>query len=236
MKAIILAAGKGRRLEKKFNKPKCLITLPTGETILNRICRILKDNKIKEIFIVTGYKNKLIDEHKPNNTKTIFFPKFANSNNLQSLLSVKKIIKGELLCLFADIIFDKEIIKQLIKKKNKDISIAVMRKKILKDTMRVTIKNKTISEIGNQVSVAKADGNFIGIAKFSKKGSKILKKYLSQNKNNFDDYYTEVFNLMINDSTAKIHYLDIKKKFWKEVDTIKDFNILKNLKKTKLIS
>ena len=120
--------------------------------------------------------------------------------------------------------------------KNKDIYIAVIRKKILKDTMRVKIKNKTISEIGNQVSVAKADGNFIGIAKFSKKGSKILKKYLTQNKNNFDDYYTEVFNLIINDSTAKIHYLDIKKKFWKEVDTIKDFNILKNLKKTKLIS
>ena len=236
MRAIILSAGQGRRLEKKFNKPKCLITLPTGETILDRICRILKDNKIKEIFIVTGYKNKLIDGHKPNNTKTFFFPKFANSNNLQSLLSVKKIIKGELLCLFADIIFDKEIIKQLIQKKNKDISIAVIRKKILKDTMRVKIKNKTISEIGNQVSVAKADGNFIGIAKFSKKGSKILKKYLTQNKNNFDDYYTEVFNLIINDSTAKIHYLDIKKKFWKEVDTIKDFNILKNLKKTKLIS
>ncbi len=236
MIAIILAAGKGRRLEKKFNKPKCLITLPTGETILDRICRILKDNKIKKIFIVTGYKNKLIDQHKPNNTKTIFFPKFANSNNLQSLLSVKKIIKGELLCLFADIIFDKEIIKQLIKKKNKDISIAIMRKKILRDTMRVKIKNNAISEIGNQVSVAKADGNFIGIAKFSKTGSKILKKYLTQNKNNFDDYYTEVFNLMINDSIAKIHYLDIKKKFWKEVDTIKDFNILKNLKKTKLIS
>ena len=73
MIAIILAAGKGRRLEKKFNKPKCLITLPTGETILDRICRILKDNKIKKIFIVTGYKNKLIDQHKPNNTKTIFF-------------------------------------------------------------------------------------------------------------------------------------------------------------------
>ena len=102
--------------------------------------------------------------------------------------------------------------------------------------MRVKIKNNAISEIGNQVSVAKADGNFIGIAKFSKTGSKILKKYLTQNKNNFDDYYTEVFNLMINDSIAKIHYLDIKKKFWKEVDTIKDFNILKNLKKTKLIS
>ena len=236
MKAIILAAGKGSRLKKKFNKPKCLITLPTGETILDRICRILKDNKIKKIFIVTGYKNKLIDQHKPNNTKTIFFPKFANSNNLQSLLSVKKIIKGELLCLFADIIFDKEIIKQLIKKKNKDISIVIMRKKILRDTMRVKIKNNAISEIGNQVSVANADGNFIGIAKFSKTGSKILKKYLTQNKNNFDDYYTEVFNLMINDSIAKIHYLDIKKKFWKEVDTIKDFNILKNLKKTKLIS
>ena len=231
MKAIILAAGKGTRLKKKFNKPKCLIKLSSGETILERICKILNDNRIKKIFVITGYKSKLIEKHKPKNVKTIFFRNFSRSNNLQSLLSVKKIIKGELLCLFADIVFDKDIIKELIKKKKKDILIAVMRKKILKDTMRVKIKNKNISEIGNQVSIEKADGNFIGIAKFSKKGSQFLKKYLIQNKNNFIDYYTEVFNLMIKNSSAKIHFLDIKKKFWKEVDTLKDLNILKNLKK-----
>ena len=229
MKAIILAAGKGRRLKKKFNKPKSLITLKNSETILGRICRILSESNINEIIIVTGYKSELIKKLKIKNSKIKYFSKYSKSNNLQTLLSVKEMIKGELLCLFADIIFDKKIITKLILNKKKDILLAIKRKKILKDTMRVRIKNKNIYEIGSHVTVDQADGNFIGIAKFSSQGSKILKKYLIKNKNNLSDYYTKVLNFITKETPIKINYVDIKNSFWKEVDTEKDFNIVKNL-------
>ena len=134
------------------------------------------------------------------------------------------------MCLFADIIFYAPKIKKLITNKKKNILLAIRKKKILKDTMRVKIKNKQIFEIGNQVKPKEADGNFLGVAKFSAKGSRILKKYLGKNKDNFKDYYTEVFNKMINDSIIEINYMDIKNMFWKEVDTNKDYNILKTLK------
>ena len=81
------------------------------------------------------------------------------------------------------------------------------------------------------MTVNQADGNFIGIAKFTSNGSKILKKYLIKHKKNLKDYYTEVFNSIIKDNFAKISYFDIKNKFWKEVDSPKDFNILKKVKK-----
>ena len=86
MKAIILAAGKGRRLKNIFQKPKCLITLPNKETILERICRILIKNNIKEIIVVTGYKSELIKKKKLKKIKTFFFYKYYQSNNLQSIL------------------------------------------------------------------------------------------------------------------------------------------------------
>ena len=95
--------------------------------------------------------------------------------------------------------------------------------------MRVRIKNKNIYEIGSHVTVDQADGNFIGIAKFSSQGSKILKKYLIKNKNNLSDYYTKVLNFITKETPIKINYVDIKNSFWKEVDTEKDFNIVKNL-------
>ena len=231
MKAIILAAGKGRRLKKTFDKPKCLIRLSNGETILERICRILRKNGIEKIIVVTGYKKQLIDQEQIKNIKTVFFPKFSKTNNLQTLLSVKKFINGEFLCLFGDIVFDENIIKDLISIKKRHILLAVRKKKILQDTMRVRVKKKKISEIGNQVTVNQADGNFIGIAKFTSNGSKILKKYLIKHKKNLKDYYTEVFNSIIKDNFAKISYFDIKNKFWKEVDSPKDFNILKKVKK-----
>ena len=77
MKAIILAAGKGRRLKKKFNKPKSLITLKNGETILGRICRILSESNINEIIIVTGYKSELIKKLKIKNSKIKYFSKYS---------------------------------------------------------------------------------------------------------------------------------------------------------------
>ena len=142
MKAIILAAGKGRRLKKTFDKPKCLIRLSNGETILERICRILRKNGIEKIIVVTGYKKQLIDQEQIKNIKTVFFPKFSKTNNLQTLLSVKKFINGEFLCLFGDIVFDENIIKDLISIKKRHILLAVRKKKILQDTMRVRVKKK----------------------------------------------------------------------------------------------
>ena len=226
MKAIILAAGKGSRLKKIHNKPKCLIKLSNGEMIIERICRILKENKIRDITIVTGYKSNLLKIKKLENVKTIHFKKYYNSNNLQTLLSVKHLLKGNVICLFADIIFDSKIIKDLISA-NKDILLSIKKGNILKDTMRVKFKKNKVSEIGNQIDVKKADGNFIGVAKFSSLGSSVLSKYLIKDKNNKKDYYTKVLNDIIKNSKIKVNYKSIKNLFWKEVDTPKDYKLLK---------
>ena len=224
MKAIILAAGKGRRLNKTFNKPKCLIQLHSGEIIIERICRVLKENKIEDITIVTGYKRNLLNRKKLKNIKKVYFPNYSKSNNLQTLLSVKHLLKGDVTCLFADIVFDTKILKDIISS-NKDILLSVRRKNILEDTMRVKFKKNRISEIGNE-----ADGNFIGIAKFSSIGSKVLKKYLRKAKNNNKDYYTKVLNDIIKNSEIGVHYKSIKNLFWKEVDTPEDYKLLKSVK------
>ena len=62
---------------------------------------------------------------------------------------------------------------------------------------------------------------------FLKRGSKILKEYLTFQKNNMKDYYTIVFNKMINDG-KEINYIDIKNFFWKEIDKLRD---IKNMNK-----
>ena len=85
-------------------------------------------------------------------------------------------------------------------------------------------------DIGNQVKVENADGNFLGLAKFTKFGIKFLKKYLEKNKYNNKDYYTKAIVDMIKDNFT-INYLDINKLFWKEIDTKKDLNSLNILGK-----
>ena len=232
-KAIILAAGVGSRIKKFHDKPKTLLNFPDSEkTILERIINILNSNNYKKIVIVTGFKNSLIKKKiTGKNIKFINFHNYKNTNNLQTLLHVKKELNSNILCLFADIIFDEKIIK-LISKSKKKITLGIDTSKVLSDTMRIKKKFNKINGIGSHITIKEGDGNFIGIAKFSKKGALMLKRYLSDQSDNKKDYYTIVLNKMISDK-VQINFIDFKKYFWKEIDTIKDYNIMKKIIRNK---
>ena len=58
MKALILAAGRGSRMNHLTDEiPKCLVKLK-GKTLLEYQLEIIRKSEIKEIGIVTGYKKE----------------------------------------------------------------------------------------------------------------------------------------------------------------------------------
>ena len=62
MKAIILAAGKGKRLQPYTkNIPKCLLTLGE-ETILEHQINHLKSSEIQEINVVVGFGSDRVEQ------------------------------------------------------------------------------------------------------------------------------------------------------------------------------
>lgn len=221
-RAIILAAGRGSRLKGFFNKPKCLIQLDSSNrTLLERTYENLIKSKVNDIHIVTGYKSSEIKKSLKKDVKYIHFKNYRKTNNLQTLLFVKHLLDRQFVCMFADIIYEKKIIDRLLKS-NKKICLIIDTSNVLEGTMRVKIKRDIIVDIGSHIPVSEGDGNFIGIAKFSKNGALMLKSYLLKQKNNYKDYYTFALRKMIADR-IKINYIDIKKTFWKEIDTNKDF-------------
>ena len=228
-KAIILAAGVGSRIRKYHDKPKALLEFGKNNiSIIERLYKILKRKKFSKITVVTGFKDKLLrNKLSKNNIKYIKFKNYKNTNNLQSLLFVKKELESGFFCFFSDLIFDEKIISKLLKIKN-DFVIAIDTSKVLQGTMRVKLNSKKIKEIGSHITKKNGNGNFIGIAKFSSKGAKMLKKYLEEEKKNKKDYYTIVFNKMVANGQA-INYYDCKDYFWKEIDTITDFNDMKKI-------
>ena len=232
-KAIILAAGRGSRIRKYHKKPKGLIQFGDKKiAIIERLYKILKRKKIKKITIVTGYKSEMIKKTLGRKVTYIHSKNYKTTNNLQSLLKAKKEINGNIICVFADLIFDEKIINKILKLKKGDFHLVVDTGKVLRSTMRVEIKNKKFCGIGNHISVKKGQGNFIGISKFSNKGSKILRENLKYFSNNQKDYYTVVFNKMVRDG-KKINYFDCRDYFWKEIDTYKDLYDMKQIIKQK---
>ena len=62
IKALILAAGQGKRLKPYTNNmPKCLVHL-AGKPLLLRQIKTLRDNNIYNIHIATGYCSKEIEK------------------------------------------------------------------------------------------------------------------------------------------------------------------------------
>ena len=193
MKAIILAAGKGSRLGKLTEGiPKGMLKIH-DKTLIERQIEIYRNFGIKDITIVTGYKNEIINFSGINYIKNHDF-EITNMN--ESFFCASEKLLDSVIVSYTDIIFDQKIIQQMIKNPA-DIGIAInldWRKNyegrklhplseaenalIEKDKI-IQIK-KDISKKGNNQKIAE----FMGIMKLSKKGSKIiLQKYLDLKKN-----------------------------------------------------
>ena len=118
MKALILAAGIGKRL--KYNKPKILIKIG-NKTLLDRHCENLTNFGVKEIGIVIGYKFKEIEKHLKKidkNIKTFKNPKYK-LGSIVSLVAASNFFKKKdsLLLMDGDVLYDKKVLKKLINSK-----------------------------------------------------------------------------------------------------------------------
>jgi dTDP-glucose pyrophosphorylase len=71
MKAVILAAGKGTRMKELTNElPKPMLNVPgTGKPILEHIVAGIISAGVRDIFIVTGFRADVIENHFSNGSK-----------------------------------------------------------------------------------------------------------------------------------------------------------------------
>ena len=121
MKAIILAAGKGKRLRPLTNKiPKCMITI-CGKPMLKWQVELLKKYNVNDITVVTGSLGEKIKISDVSYIKNKFY---RSTEQNYSLFCARKKLTGSVIISFADVIFNKKILKKLIDFKG-DCGIAV---------------------------------------------------------------------------------------------------------------
>ncbi|HEY9725062.1 MAG TPA: phosphocholine cytidylyltransferase family protein [Chroococcales cyanobacterium] len=121
MKAIILAAGVGRRLGHDGQiQPKCLLKFG-GKSLLERHLDYLRHYQIEEVAIAVGYQAEMIqDEIKAigaeNWVTTVYNPDYTQGS-LISLWTLREylVASDELLLMDADVLYDRRIIERLVK-------------------------------------------------------------------------------------------------------------------------
>jgi choline kinase len=120
MKAVIIAAGRGSRIESHTNgQPKTLLKYG-NETILYAILQNFSNAGIKDFVIVTGFKAELIENYlKEKNSfglsiETVYNPLWQRGNGL-SVLAASEVIQGDTFLLsMSDHLVSVEALRKII--------------------------------------------------------------------------------------------------------------------------
>jgi phosphoenolpyruvate phosphomutase len=193
MKAIIVAAGRGRRLGPETAEiPKCMVAVG-GRPILHRQLDALVAAGVDDVVIVRGYLGDKI--HAPGHpVRFVENPEWASNNILASLMYAAHEMPGGFLFSYSDIVFAAEHVRRLVAMPGDpaaDIGLVVDRLwseayvgRVHHPIAEAELAHREdhprgarITRVGKRVVPAEqAAGEFIGLARFSDAGGLALRQ------------------------------------------------------------
>ena len=247
MKAIIIAAGMGTRMQHLTEDlPKCMLKFG-GKTLLERQIEGLTSSGVTDISVIKGYKKEKINYP---GLKYYINDNYENNNILNSLFYAEEEMDDEVIISYSDILYENQVVERLLESR-KDISIVVdiewreyynnRKDHPIEEAENVIFdaENKVV-EIG-KILTKKHDvhGEFIGMMKLTKRGTDIFKRNYHRSKELFwgkpfvraatfeKAYLTDMLQDLVL-LGVDVHSVIIKRG-WREIDTVEDYeNALKD--------
>ncbi len=230
MKAVILAAGIASRLRPLTDHtPKCLLHVG-DKRILELTIDNLVANNIKDLIVVTGYLEQQIRDFIASgypmlNVHYIYNEVYSSTNNIYSLWLAKDSLRNdEMLLMDSDIIFDQDIIKELLDSGYENC-LALKRHNVGEEEIKVKADGKgRVLEISKEVKPSEALGESIGIEKFGKETLKKLFDILDHKvlvEKNVNIFYEAAFQELIKNK-EDIFVVDTTHLTCMEIDTAQD--------------
>ena len=239
MKAIIIAAGMGTRLEHHTDqKPKCMVEV-AGRSILSYQLEAFRENDIEDIHVVRGY---LADRLQVDGATYHENPAYESNNILLSLFHAQEAMDGPFVSTYSDIVYTPKVVHKAVDSPH-DIALVVDRQwhKAYEGRTDHPVGQAELAEVdgdrvvrvGKQVGPDDAVGEFIGLASYSNLGARQLRRVYRDVRERLGDddpfqaaqrfrkaYLTDLFCEMI-DRGIDIGWVPIDGG-WREIDTVED--------------
>jgi choline kinase len=181
MKAIILAAGKGTRLNGTALKPKCLVRIG-GKSLLQRQVDYLQDLNLTDVVVVVGFQAESIRRECGPNIGFVTNSRYSDTSSLYSLWLAKEHLADGFVVLNSDVLFHPQILKNLLTSSHEDALLISYSDRtndpLGEEEMKVKLNGKIVSDISKEMDPLEADGENVGIVKFSAEGAKLLIGYM----------------------------------------------------------
>ena len=223
-----MAAGIGKRLHAlKIKKPKCLINVGST-TLIRRSVNLLVSKGISDITVIIGYKSDLIRNELYNDVTYFENPDFHITNSIKSLWYAKDLLEDNVLLLNGDLFYEHEILDYAINQTNPVVMLADSTR-IDNADYRFGFSGNQINRFGKHLPNHETDGEYVGIVRidqsFIKTFKQALEEMITSGKSNI--WWEDVLYSFI-EKRIPINYFDVAGTFWSEVDTLQDYNYLKN--------
>ncbi len=227
MDGLILAAGRGSRLEAITRTlPKALIKVG-GVSILERQILALIEFGVERIFIVVGYKAQLIKDFVSKKTFPIEIipvdnPEWASSNNMFSFTLGAQQIKKSALIMNGDICIDVGILRNFTNCQMS--SVGIFHEKFAEESMKVVINNGLVQELSKNIAQEISDIISADIFFFHEEDLQILLKNSHQYLENVgkNDWFEEAINMCTLGGLINLGTINLRDENWIEIDNAQD--------------
>lgn len=229
-KAVVLAASRGSSLERLTeDRPKCMLDI-RGQPLLRRLLDTVNECGIQDVTVVRGYKKEAVDLI---GIKTVDNDAFETTGELASLICARNDLDGDLVLAYGDILFRRYVLDTLLGH-SADIVLAVdtrFQERIkasphkVADLVRCSrpFRGDYLGEeervLLADIGAENADGEWIGLAKFSPKGTERLRAELeamAANDGLQRQRLPDLFSRLLQDASLEIdvayitgHWLDV---------------------------
>jgi choline kinase len=182
MRAILLAAGRGRRLGSDL--PKCLLSLE-GKTLLERHIRSLLESGVSQLTIVVGYRKETIFAaadalRLPLSIEFVDNPRYAHGSIVSLSVASHRLADGGI-WMDADVLYPTALMRRLVTSKHANCVLLDGRSEESGEEMMIGTRTgralKIARRVGNEWDFV---GESVGFFKVGPEGGRAMKQVLDE--------------------------------------------------------
>jgi len=182
MRGVILAAGRGARLNGgNGDMPKCLVTVG-GETLLARNVRLLREAGIDDVVIVVGCAAETV-RRSLSDVTFVENSQFAHTNSLYSLWLTRSLIADGFIVMNCDVLLHPQLLVDLLSARHEDALLVAYKDDDTAygdEEMKVRVRCGRVVDISKAMDPEDADAEKLGVVKFGADGAKLLVTEMSK--------------------------------------------------------
>jgi choline kinase len=227
MRGIILAAGKGSRLNGTAGEsPKCLVEVG-GMTLLERQIRVLERAGIEDITVVVGCQADQVRQACGHKIAYVENTRYAQTNSMYSLWMARPLLYEGFVVLNCDVLFHPVLLDDLLSSRHENALLLAYREAgqpaFGEEEMKVKVRSGRVVEMSKAMDPAEADGENLGIVKFGAEGAAALVGIMDQliGAGGTRDWAPRAFSEFA--QTSPLHAIGTRGFPWIEIDFPADY-------------